>query len=281
VVLALGGKSGLTPNCTCGEARDRADIGLPGVQQELVQAVYETGTPTVVVLLNGRPLAIPWIAAHIPAILEAWLPGEAGGAAIADVLFGDYNPGGKLPITLPRAVGQIPIHYNHKPSGGRSQWYGDYVSTSARPLFPFGYGLSYTCFTLDNLRIEPQQVEAAGRVHVSVDVENTGERPGDEVVQLYVHLDGRSVTRPVKELKGFKRITLEAGEKHTVTFTLAVSQLGFYDRAMTLAVEPGAVGVMVGSSSDDARLAGKFEVVGESADVSGTKTFFSEVDVHS
>jgi beta-glucosidase len=281
VVLALGGKSGLTPNCTCGEARDRADIGLPGVQQELVQAVYKTGTPTVVVLLNGRPLAIPWIAAHIPAILEAWLPGEAGGAAIADVLFGDYNPGGKLPITLPRAVGQIPIHYNHKPSGGRSQWYGDYVSTSAKPLFPFGHGLSYTRFTLDNLRIEPQQVEAEGKVEVSVDVENTGKRPGDEVVQLYVHLDGRSVTRPVKELKGFKRITLEPGEKRTVTFTLAVSQLGFYSRAMTFAVEPGDVGVMVGNSSDDARLTGKFEIVGETTDVSGIKTFFSEVSVHS
>ena len=261
-VLVVGGRSGLTDRCTSGEARDRAEIGLPGVQEPLVRAIYETGTPVVIVLINGRPLSSPWMAEHIPAILEAWLPGEEGGAAVADVLFGDYNPGGKLPITIPRAAGQIPIYYNHKPSGGRSHWYGDYVSLSSRPLFPFGHGLSYTRFEFDSLRIEPQQVDAEGEVEISVDVKNVGEQEGDEVVQLYVHDVLASLTRPVKELKGFKRITLEAGEKKSVTFALPVSQLGFYNREMEFVVEPGTVEVMIGSSSEDTRLSGKFEIVG-------------------
>lgn len=280
VVLVVGGKSGLTPDCTCGEFRDRADIGLPGVQEELVRAIYETGTPVVAVLINGRPYAIPWIAEHIPAIVEAWLPAEEGGEAVADVLFGDYNPGGKLPITFPRAVGQIPIFYGHKPSGGRSFLYGDYVSLSARPLFPFGHGLSYTRFAFDNLQIAPKQVGAEGKVRISVEVKNVGEREGDEVVQLYVHDVLSSVTRPVKELKGFKRITLEPGEKRTVTFTLAVSQLGFYNRDMEFVVEPGAVEVMVGSSSEDIRLSGEFEIIGETTATGLTRTFFSTADVH-
>ena len=278
-LLVLGEKSGLTQACTSGEARDRADIGLPGVQEELVQAIYETGTPVVVVLINGRPLSIPWVAEHVPAIVEAWLPGEEGGAAVADVLFGQTNPGGKLPITLPRAAGQIPVYYRHKPSGGRSNWYGDYVSLSSRPLFPFGHGLSYTRFEYADLRIQPQQVGAEGKVEISLDVKNVGERTGDEVVQLYVHDVLSSVTRPVKELKGFKRITLEPGEKKTVTFTLAVSQVGFYDRHMQFVVEPGTIEVLVGSSSEDIRLTGQFEIVGGTTDVSASKTFFSVVDV--
>ncbi len=279
-VLVVGGKSGLTPDCTCGEFRDRAEIGLPGVQQELVRAIYETGTPLVVVLVNGRPFAIPWIAEHIPAIVEAWLPGEEGGEAVADVLFGDYNPGGKLPITFPRAVGQTPIFYGHKPSGGRSFLFGDYVSLSAKPLFPFGHGLSYTRFEFDNLQIAPSQVGAEGQAQISADVENVGEWKGDEVVQLYVHDVLSSVTRPVKELKGFKRITLEPGEKRTVTFTLAVSQLGFYNRNMEFVVEPGTIEVMIGSSSEDIQLTGEFDIVGETTEVAATKTFFSTADVH-
>jgi beta-glucosidase len=278
-VLVVGGRSGLTDRCTTGEARDRADIGLPGVQEDLVRAIFETGTPVVVVLINGRPLSIPWIAEHVPAILEAWLPGEEGGTAVADVLFGDENPGGRLPITIPRAVGQIPTYYNHKPSGGRSQWYGDYVALSSRPLFPFGHGLSYTRFEFENLQIEPRQVGAEGHVKVTLDVKNVGGREGDEVVQLYVHLGGRSVTRPVKELKGFKRITLEPGQEKTVAFTLPVSQLGYCDRDMAFVVEPGAVEVMIGSSSDDVRLTGRFEIVGETADASAARAFFSTVEV--
>jgi len=259
-LVVVGDKSGLTPHCTSGEARDRAGLGLPGVQEELVRAIYETGTPVIVVLINGRPLSIPWIVEHVPAIVEAWLPGEEGGAAVADVLFGDANPGGKLPITFPRSVGQVPIYYSHRPSGGRSSWYGDYVELSASPLFPFGHGLSYTRFEFENLRIQPRQAAAEGKVEISVDVQNAGERSGDEVVQLYVHDLSSNVTRPVKELKGFQRVTLAAGEKKTVTFTLAVSQLGFYDRDERLVVEPGTIEVMVGSSSDDVRLAGEFEI---------------------
>lgn len=278
-VLVMGGKSGLTPDCTCGEFRDRADLGLPGVQEELVRAIYETGTPLVVVLVDGRPYAIPWIAEHVPAIVEAWLPGEEGGEAVADVLFGDHNPGGKLPITFPRAVGQVPIFHDHKPSGGRSFLYGDYVSLSAKPLFPFGHGLSYTQFEFENLRIAPTQVAPDGRVQISVDVKNVGERKGDEVVQLYIHDVVASVTRPIKELKGFKRITLEPGEKKTVIFTLAVSQLGFYDRRMALVVEPGTIDVMVGSSSEQIRLSGQFEIVGETTEIAAHKTFFSTVEV--
>jgi len=279
-VVVVGDKSGLTPDCTSGETRDRADLGLPGVQEELVRAIHATGTPVVVVLINGRPLSVPWIAEHVPAIMEAWLPGEEGGAAVAEVLFGDANPGGKLPITFPRSVGQVPIYYGHRPSGGRSNWYGDYVELSASPLFPFGHGLSYTHFEFENLRIQPQQVPAEGEVEISLDVRNAGERSGDEVVQLYTHTPSSHVTRPVKELKGFKRVRLAAGEKRTVTFTLAVSQLGFYDRSMQFVVEPGTIEVMVGSSSDDVRLTGEFEVTGETTDVSAIKTYFSRVDVH-
>ncbi|HIQ05954.1 MAG TPA: beta-glucosidase, partial [Anaerolineae bacterium] len=268
-VVVVGGKSGLTSDCTCGECRDRAEIGLPGVQEELVRAVHETGTPVVVILINGRPFTIPWIAEHIPAIVEAWLPGEEGANAVADVLFGDYNPGGKLPITFPRTVGQIPIYYRHKPSGGRSQFYGDYVSSSVRPLFPFGYGLSYTRFAFENLQITPDQVPVDGEVRVSVDVKNIGNREGDEVVQLYTHDVVASVTRPVKELKEFKRITLKPGEAKTVSFTLAVSQLGFYDRNMAFVVEPGTIEVMIGSSSEDIHLTGQFEVAGGVSATSG------------
>jgi len=278
-LVVVGDKSGLTPNCTSGEARDRAGLGLPGVQEELVRAIHATGTPVIVVLINGRPLSIPWIVEHVPAIVEAWLPGEEGGAAVADVLFGDANPGGKLPVTFPRAVGQVPIYYGHRPSGGRSSWYGDYVELSASPLFPFGHGLSYTRFEFENLRIQPRQAAAEGKVEINVDVQNAGERSGDEVVQLYVHDLSSNVTRPVKELKGFQRVTLAAGEKRTITFTLAVSQLGFCDRDERLVVEPGTIEVMVGSSSDDVRLAGEFEITGETTDVSTIKTFFSAVDV--
>ena len=237
------------------------------MQQALVEAVVATGTPVVVVLTNGRPPAVPWIAAHVPAVIEAWLPGEEGGAAVADVLFGDYNPAGRLPISLPVTVGQVPVYYNHKPSGGRTHWKGDYVGTSAKPLFPFGHGLSFTRFEYRNLEVTPRQVGATGTVRIRFDVINAGQRGGDEVVQLYVHDVLASVTRPVKELKGFKRITLEPGQEKTVCFELAVSQLGFYDRQMAFVVEPGTIEVMVGSSSEDIRLQSAFEIVGEPTDV--------------
>ncbi|MBN1887613.1 MAG: glycoside hydrolase family 3 C-terminal domain-containing protein [Thermoflexales bacterium] len=265
VVMVMGDRSGLVPGCTSGETCDRADLGLPGIQEELVQAVLAAGKPTVLVLVNGRPLAIPWIAEHVPALVEAWLPGEEGGAAVAEVLFGDVNPGGKLPMTFPRAVGQVPIYYNHKPSGGRSHWYGDYVALSTRPLFPFGHGLSYTRFEYANLHIEPSQVPPEGSVTIQFELKNAGERAGDEVVQLYVRDRFASIPRPVKELKGFKRVTLQPGQTRRLSFELQVDQLAFYDEALQLIVEPGTIQVMAGSSSDDIRLEGSFDIVGDQA----------------
>lgn len=278
-VVVVGDKAGLTDSCTSGEARDRAELNLPGVQEELVRAIYETGTPVVLVLVNGRPLSISWIAEHIPAILEAWLPGEEGAAAVADVLFGDYNPGGKLPMTFPRAVGQVPIYYGHKISGGRSHWKGDYVDLSAKPLFPFGYGLSYTSFQFENLCLNRAEVEIGGQVAISLEVTNTGPRAGDEVVQLYIQDVHASVTRPVKELKGFKRVSLRPGEKRTVTFTLPVNLLGFYNREMNFVVEPGLIKVMVGSSAEAIHLTGEFTIVGQPTGIGAGKKFISLVTV--
>lgn len=278
-MVVVGDKAGLTDSCTSGETRDRADLDLPGIQAELVRAIYETGTPVVVVLVNGRPLSLPWLVEHVPAVLEAWLPGEEGAAAVADVLFGDHNPGGKLPMTFPRSVGQVPIYYGHKTSGGRSHWKGDYVDLSARPLFPFGFGLSYTCFRLDNLRFDRSTCQAGDEVQVSVDLANVGSRAGSEVVQLYVRDPVASVTQPVKSLKGFKRVSLAAGEQCTVTFTLAANQLGFYNRAMKYVVEPGAIEVMVGTSSDDLPLTATLHITGPTVDIEREKRFFSQVMV--
>jgi beta-glucosidase len=259
VILVVGDKSGLSINCTSGESRDRADLGLPGVQQELVQAIAALCKPTIAVLVNGRPLSITWIVENIPAIVEAWLPGEEGGAAVADVLFGDVNPGGKLTMTWPRAVGQIPTFYNHKSSGGRSHWHTNYVDLAVTPLFPFGYGLSYTQFEYSNLQIDSANSHAT----IRVDIKNVGRRVGDEVVQLYIHDVIASVPRPVKELKGFTRVRLAPGEARTVIFELPFDILAFYDEAMQLVVEPGTVEAMVGSSSQDIRLNGSFEVSGQ------------------
>jgi beta-glucosidase len=278
-VVVVGDKAGLTRDCTTGESRDRADLTLPGVQQELVEAIVATGTPVVVVLVNGRPPTIPWLVEHVPAILEAWLPGEEGAAAVADVLFGDYNPGGKLPISFPRTVGQVPVYYGHKVSGGRSHWQGDYVEVSARPLFPFGYGLSYTTFKFDHLRLDRPEVESGGQVSISVDLTNTGQRRGDEVVQLYIRDPQASVTRPVKELKGFKRVTLEPSQTKTVTFELFTNQLGFYNRELRYVVEPGAIEIMVGPSSEDLPLTTKIEIMGKTTEISRDKKFFSNVTV--
>ncbi|MDJ0755294.1 MAG: glycoside hydrolase family 3 N-terminal domain-containing protein [Ardenticatenaceae bacterium] len=266
-LVVVGGRSGLTDECTCGEARDRAEIGLPGVQLELVQALYETGTPIVLLLINGRPLSITWEAEHLPAIIEGWLPGEEGAEAIADVLFGDVNPSGRLPITFPRHVGQIPIYASHKPSGGKSHWKGDYVNLSSKPLWPLGFGLSYTTFEFSDLRLDRSSAAAGESVQVNVDVTNTGRRAGEEVVQLYIRDELASVTRPVKELKGFARVALEPGESKTVVFSLPVNLLAFYDRDMRFVVEPGRVQVMIGSSAEHLPLSAHFEVSGERTEI--------------
>ncbi len=263
IVLVLGDHSGLMPDCTTGETRDSADLKLPGVQEDLTKAILATGKPVAAVLINGRPSAFPWLAEHANAILEAWLPGEEGGSAIADILFGDVNPGGKLPITFPRSVGQVPIFYNAKPSGMKSYWYVDYVSEKVTPLYPFGHGLSYTSFEYSDLSVKRKQATTGESVDISLKVGNIGKVAGDEVIQLYICDEFASTPRPVKELKGYQRITLNPNEIRTVTFHLPVDQLAFYDKDLNLIVEAGKIDVMLGSSSEDIRLRGEFEIVGE------------------
>ena len=228
-----------------GHRGDRDSLDLLGAQNDLVKAVVETGTPTVVILINGRPLSINYIAEKVPAILEGFYLGEEGGVAAAQVLFGDVNPGGKLPITFPHSVGDLPDFYNHKPSDNRS-----YAFSTRQPLFPFGYGLSYTTFQFDNLRVEPKQILTAGTAKVSVDVTNTGQREGDEVPQLYIHQRIADVTQPVMQLKGFERITLKPAEKRTVEFTVTPEMLSILNIDMHRVVEPGVFELMVGPSSD-------------------------------
>ena len=247
-----------------GEAASKSSLDLTGRQMALVQAVYATGKPTVVVLMNGRPMTVGWIAENVPTILEAWMGGTESGNAIADVLFGDINPGGKLPVTWPRNVGQVPIYYNHmntgRPPEANNRYTSKYLDVPWTPQFPFGYGLSYTQFKLTNLQLSALRIRSDGRLTVSVDVENVGKRAGDEVVQLYIRDVAASMTRPVKELKGFQRVTLQAGEKKRLEFLLTAEQLGFWNREMRFVVEPGEFKVMVGPNSE-ALIETKFEVV--------------------
>lgn len=246
-----------------GEAASRTTLDLPGRQLELVQAIHATGKPTVVVLVNGRPLSIGWIVNNVPAILESWMGGSQSGNAIADILFGDVNPGGKLPVTFPRNVGQVPMYYNYlntgRPPEAENRYTSKYLDVPWTPLFPFGYGLSYTKFKITNLQLSARRI-VSGTLTVSVEVENVGRRAGDEVVQLYVRDPVATMTRPVKELKGFQRITLQPGEKRLVGFVLDREHFAFWNRDMRFVVEPGEFRVMVGSSSADL-IEAKFEVV--------------------
>jgi beta-glucosidase-like glycosyl hydrolase len=224
---------------------DAADIALAQQQDELVDALAELGKPLVVVLINGRPLALSNIVERTPAMLESWYVGEEGGRAIGEVLFGETNPGGKLPVSLPRSVGQLPDYYNRKPTSFRN-----YIDMPRSPLFPFGYGLSYTTFEIGRPSVSPSSIRADQQATVTVTVKNTGSRRGDEVVQLYIHDLVSSVTRPVKELAGFERVTLDPGQSKTVTFTLGADALSLVGRDMKRVVEPGRFDVMVGTSSD-------------------------------
>jgi len=278
-VMVVGDKSGLTTDCTSGESRDRASLDLPGVQEDLVRAVVATGTPVVLVLVAGRPSGGEWVHEHSAAVLMAWLPGQEGAAAIADVLVGDVSPGGKLPISFPRTSGQIPTYYGHKVSGGRSHWKGDYVDAPSSPLYPFGFGIGYTTFALSESAVEQNEVAWNGTVTVRARVANTGDRNGDEVVQLYIRDPEASVTRPVLELKGFARVELEPGESKQVTFELPVAQIGFYDRDLCYVVEPGVVEVFVGTSARDLLEAGSFTVVADSSDGPVTKAFDGTVTI--
>jgi beta-glucosidase len=252
VVLAVGEAALMT-----GEAASRASLNLPGVQQQLVEAIQKTGKPVVMVLMNGRPLAINWADAHIPAILETWFLGTESGHAIADVLFGDYNPSAKLPVTFPRSVGQVPIFYSMKNTGRpmdvHNKYTSKYLDESNDPLYPFGYGLSYTTFTYGDIILSAREIKATDELEATCKVTNTGKRAGQEVVQMYIHDLVGSVTRPVKELKGFQKITLQPGESKDVTFTIRNNDLSFYRRDMTYGSEPGRFKLFIGGNSRDGR----------------------------
>lgn len=248
-ILVLGGNEG-----TCREGwwfnhlGDRDSLDLPGRQNELVEAVLATGTPTIAVLINGRPLTISALAKTIPAILECWYLGQETGVAVAEVLFGDVNPGGKLPVTFPRSLGQIPCYYNHKPSAKRG-----YLFSDNSPLFPFGWGLSYTTFEYGKPRLSVDKISPDDSVEVEIDVTNTGNLPGDEAVQLYIRDELATVTRPVKALKDFQRISLQPAETRTVRFILTPDKLALLNQQMQWQVEPGRFEVMIGGNSVDVK----------------------------
>jgi beta-glucosidase len=256
VLLALGGNEQTSREAwAANHPGDRSNLDLYGNQDDLVKAILATGKPTVVFLQHGSPNTINYIAEHVPAILDGWYLGQEGGAAIADVIFGDYNPGAKLPVTIPRSVGQLPDYYYQKPSGKR-----EYLDSSTLPLYPFGWGLSYATFKYANVHATPDNIGPQGKTTVTADVTNSGTVRGDEIVQLYIRDEISSVTRPVKELRGFRRITLNPGETKSVEFTLGPDELSFLNRDMHRVVEPGTFTLMVGGNSVDLTTA-KLEVV--------------------
>ncbi len=258
IVIAVGETAEMS-----GEAASRTSLDLPGRQLDLIKAIHAVGKPYVVVLMNGRPLTINWLAENSPAILETWFAGTQAGPAIADALFGDINPGGKLPVTFPRTIGQVPMYYNHKSTGRPptdQKYTSKYLDVPVTPLYPFGFGLSYTQFKFGQLQLSANTIRPDGQLTVTVEVENTGQRVGDEVVQLYIRDQASSITRPVKELKGFERITVRPGEKRRVQFVLKPVHLGFYNSDMRFVVEPGEFRVMVGPNSEEL-VETSFEVV--------------------
>ena len=250
IVLAIGGNEQTSREAwNLKHMGDRTDLDLIGRQNELVQAMLATGKPVIVFLFNGRPLSINYVAENVPVIFECWYLGQECGHAVADVLFGDFNPGGKLPISFPRSAGHLPVFYNYKPSARRG-----FLFDEVSPLFAFGYGLSYTNFEIKNLRLTKKKIRSKGSTQVLVDVKNTGKRAGTETVQLYIRDLVSSVTRPVKELKGFEKISLQPGETKTVSLEITPDLPAFYDVKMKYVVEPGDFEIMVGSSSRDADL---------------------------
>lgn len=256
VIIAACGEEGMMS----GESMSRADIGIPGVQEELILELSKLGKPLVLVLFNGRPLILTQVNARVPAILEAWIPGTMSGPALCDVLFGDYNPSGKLPVTFPYALGQVPIYYNHKNSGRPGsqelKFTSRYLDVPNDPLYPFGYGLSYTQFAYNNLNLSESTITENQTLEVKVDVKNTGQVAGTETVQLYLRDLVGSVTRPVKELKGFKKVLLKAGEVQTISFTLTREDLSFYNREGIWVAEPGKFKIFVGTNSQNTIEAG-------------------------
>jgi beta-glucosidase len=249
-----------------GEGASRATLDLPGIQEQMLEAVAATGKPVVLVLVNGRPLDIRWASQHVPAILEAWYPGTVGGNAVADVLFGDVNPGGKLPVSWPRGAGQEPIYYNHNLThdpDDRPKFTSRYWDLSSKPLYPFGYGLSYTSFHFDHLQLSKTQIKSGETTEVSVDVTNAGQTAGDAVVQIYIHQCAGSASRPVRQLKGFRRVALAPGQTQTLTFPLGRDELSFWSpQGKTWVMEPEKFDVWAGEDST-APLHAEFQVTAQ------------------
>lgn len=277
-LVFVGGRSGLTRACTVGEARDATDLGLTGVQQALVDAVVATGTTTVVVLISGRVHAIPAIAATVPAVVQAWLPGEEGGNAIADVLLGAAEPGGRLPISMPRNVGQVPIHHDFRTGGGRAMFYMDYSDSSPKPLYAFGHGLTYTTFEYGDLEVVTSGTTAEPVV-LRATVTNVGGRTGTEVVQLYVRDEVASVVRPFQQLVGFTRVELAPAASAAVDFEIHPSRLAFYDEAMRFVTEPGTFRFSVGGASDAAKTHATVDLAGDVAAYRQREIVATRVDV--
>jgi beta-glucosidase len=253
VVMAIGEAANMS-----GEAHSRGDIRIPGKQEDLVREVLKTGKPVVIVLMNGRPLTINWLAGNVTAILESWFLGSQGGNAIADVLFGKYNPSGKLPVSFPYSVGQIPVYYSHK-NTGKPKFDDKYPYTSKyndipnEPLFPFGFGLSYTTFEYSDIKMSSDQMKMNDSITISLKVKNAGRFDGEEVVQLYIHDLVGSVTRPVKELKGFRKVMIKTGESQNISFIIKSSDLAFFTKDMSFKAEPGDFKVFVGTNSVDCK----------------------------
>ncbi|WP_440767106.1 glycoside hydrolase family 3 N-terminal domain-containing protein [Natronorubrum sp. DTA7] len=260
---------------TSGEGCDVVDLGLPGVQRDLVERVHETGTPVVVVVVSGKPHSLEWIAREVPAVVQAWLPGERGGEGVAATLFGEHNPCGHLPVSIPRTVGQLPVHYNRKPNTANEE----YVYTESDPLYPFGHGLSYTNFEYGDLSLSTDELPPAGTITATMTVENTGDTAGDDVVQLYASAENPDQARPVQELVGFERVSLEPGETKRVSFEVDASQLAYHDRDFDLAVEKGPYEFRIGHSAAEVAATAAFEVT-ETKEVPRTsRTYFTETDV--
>ena len=266
-ILVLGGKYGWDAECTSGEGIDASSTGLPGVQEELLRAVVETGTPVVLVQVNGRPMGSVYAAEHVGAYLEAWTPGQEGGRAIVEALFGGVVPGGKLPVSIPRSAGQVPIYSSHRRGSGYTNHtvmnHDGYINESFRPLYPFGHGLSYTSFAYSDLSLESPVIDPTGSVTLTFRVRNTGAVSGDEVPQVYFSDRLASMVRPNRELVAFRRITLAPQQEVSVSVKVSMAQLAFLDRQSRLIVEPGSVDIAIGSSSEDIRLRGEFEIAGD------------------
>ena len=274
VVLAVGDKAGHFRRGTVGEGTDTPDLSLPGGQEQLVKAIFETRKPVVIVLLNGRPFAIPEIAEKASAIVEAWFPGQEGAGIIVDTLFGDLNPGGKTILTFSRSAGVQPLFYNHKFLAP-----GFPKLPEFEPVFPFGHGLSYTEFTYSDLELSSPEIPIDGEIEISVRIENSGHRTGEEVAQLYINDPVATVPRPVKELKGFKRISLKPGEQKKITFIMSADMLAFTGLDYKKIIEPGEIKIMIGSSSKDIRLEASFTLTGEKRYPGEGRKIMTEVKV--